>query len=89
MLLAEKETIITFDETNEPASVFTFNKALQNKLDKLCKDCPESVRLTDEHREGSKRYSIPKNWVRVIQPPKYTDADRARRAEVARQNFNK
>lgn len=89
MLLAEKETIITFDETGEPASVFTYNKALQRKLDKLCAECPESVRNTDKRRDGSKSYTVPKNFVCLIRPRQYSDTYRAKLVEIARCNFHK
>ena len=89
MLLAEKETIITFDETGEPASVFTYNRALQRKLDKLCAECPESVRNTDKRRDGSKSYTVPKNFVCLRHPPKYTDEQRANMVESARRNLHK
>lgn len=89
MLLAEKETIITFDETGEPASVFTYNRALQRKLDKLCAECPESVRNVSSSRDGSKSYTVPKNFVRVGRPRQYSSTTLSRLAENARRNLHK
>lgn len=62
----EMETIITFNEEEDTASVYTHNKALRRKLEKLAQDRPEECRWGRTSREGQAvNCVIPKTWVRI------------------------
>ena len=41
----EKETIILFNEAEPTANIYTYNKALQNRLAKFSKQNPKCARL--------------------------------------------
>ena len=60
----EKETIITFDETSEPAVIFTFNKSWQTHLEKKL-----GLKPTLDNGYGGKTYHIDK---KRIKPPRAT-----------------
>ena len=77
----ERETIINFNEAEPTASVYTCNRRLQNKLNKLVGANPNiSVYREDEE---SVTYQVPKNWIKVSPPRQvnYTDEQKAAMAE--------
>ena len=77
----EKETVIVFNEAEPEASVYTCNRRLQNKLNKLVGNNQDiSVRDKDEE---STTYIVPKKWIKVAPPRQvnYTDEQRAAMAE--------
>ena len=77
----EKETVITYNNEEQTAQVFTYHRALQNKLNKLLNANSDIsvLRSGDEWTE----YLVPKSWIRVSPPRQvnYTDEQRAAMAE--------
>lgn len=77
----ERETIINFNEAEPTASVYTFNRSLQSKLNKLLGSNPDISlkRADEEHAE----YIVPKKWIKVSPPRQVnlTDEQRAAAAE--------
>lgn len=77
----ERETIINFNEDEQTASVYTHNRKLQNKLNKLVDANPDiSVHCQDEE---CTTYIVPKKWIKVSPPRQvnYTDEQKAAMAE--------
>lgn len=77
----ERETIINFNEAETTASVYTFNRSLQSKLNKLLGSNPDiSLKYSDEERA---EYIVPKKWIKVSPPRQVnlTDEQRAAAAE--------
>ena len=77
----ERETIINFNEAEPTASVYTFNRSLQSKLNKLLSFNPDiSLKYSDEERA---EYIVPKKWIKVSPPRQVnlTDEQRAAAAE--------
>ena len=70
----ERETIILFNETSEPAEVFTYNKRMIRKLEKLTKKFPDEFRHKSDNRSGGMTYIVPKNRI-LISAPKRKVAD--------------
>lgn len=64
---AEMETIINFDRELDTAQIYTADKVMMNKLDKLCKAAPENYKLIRED-EVSKTYVFPKNLISLRKP---------------------
>lgn len=67
-VLEERETIITFDETQAPAAVYTFNPALIRKLDDLTDARSEEIKcIRAESINGveCREYELPKKWLKV------------------------
>ncbi len=83
----EKETVINFNEEEESANVYTYNKALIKKLDKLCGN--SAAEVIRQCSTGSKTYNIPKNWVKIAPPKKIKVSEERRKAliETAKANF--
>lgn len=62
----EQETIINYNEAEKTATVYTHNKSLRHKLERLQQDRPDECRLEKESRGGAAvEYIIPRAWVRV------------------------
>lgn len=84
----ERETIIRFDETQAPATVYTFNPAMIRKIDALTDERPEEVScIKAESINGveMREYTIPKKWVKVRASRILSEAEREKLAEVGRQ----
>ncbi len=64
----ERETIILFNETSEPAEVFTYNKKMIRKLDKLAQKFPDEFKLKSDNEAGGMTYIVPKSRVLISTP---------------------
>lgn len=84
----EQETIINFNEEEKTASVYTHNKALRRRLEKLAQERPEDCTLTGSFfEERAVEYTIPKKWIRVNPGRNLTEEQRVELAERARNQF--
>ena len=63
----EQETIITFNEAESFAEVYTHNGRLKRRLAELLEKRPEDVEYRGEDC-GSERYRVPKKWIRIQAP---------------------
>lgn len=71
----EQETIVNFNEEEAEARVYTFNKSLQTRLQKLTVERPDECRLDPDQRltgNGAAAFIVPKRWVKVAPPRKVT-----------------
>lgn len=73
----ERETIITFNEKDPTASVYTMNGALIRKLDSLTQSRPDDARRIKTYPDGAQEYEVPKKWVKVQPPRGYSEEQRA------------
>lgn len=83
----EQETIITFNEKDQTANVYTMNKALTRKLDSLTVTRADDARRVKTYPDGAQEYEVPKKWVKVSPPRILSDAQREaalKNAEAAR-----
>lgn len=83
----ERETIITYNEAEPVASVYTMNGALIRKLESLTESRPGEVRRVKTYPDGAQEYEVPKKWVRVNASRILSDAQREaalKNAEAAR-----
>lgn len=69
----ERETIITYNEAEPVASVYTMNGALIRKLEGLVESRPGEARRVKNHPDGAQEYEVPKKWIRVQPPRVLTD----------------
>ena len=84
MLKEEKETISRWDETPEKATLFTYNRALINKMDSYMTSHPEDVECVRKENiddTESATYLIPKRWVKVSPLRKVSEENRKKSAE--------
>jgi len=56
----ERETIILWNQTDDPISIYTFDKKLIRKLTDFASRYPELCKLTREDKEGSKSFLLEK-----------------------------
>lgn len=83
----ERETIITYNEAEPVASVYTMNGALIRKLEGLVESRPGEARRVKTYPDGAQEYEVPKKWVRVNASRILSDAQREaalKNAEAAR-----
>lgn len=66
----EKETILRTSKGDKEYSIYTFDLAIQRKLDKFAKQYPDLCKIKAETKEGDKTYEIEKTRVsiRLIAP---------------------
>ena len=69
----EQEVVINFNADENEATVYTANPAWMRKMDKLCKEFQEVIRLKS-WTEVSKTYVLPKNLVRISKPRRLSEA---------------
>ena len=72
----ERETIITFNESDEECSIYTYNQRLINKLKKKCSSNGEMFRLTDDDGMGGLTFTAPKSLLSVNFRDPLTDEQR-------------
>ena len=83
----EQETIINYNQEEDYASCYTFDRALIRKLDNLCQK--SSTIVVKREGEGWKEYTFPKKWVKVHFPRQVSEETKLKLAERARKNFGK
>ena len=81
MLKIEKETIITYNEAEQLADIYTYNTALQRKLEKLAVKYPSSVKIVEDLQNGSKTYLVDKKLVAVNKPVEISDDVKKKKAK--------
>lgn len=77
----ERETIINYSYGDDVASVYTFDRKLQNKLNKLI-GARSDISIVAQEEEWVE-YEVPKSWIKVSPPRQvnYTDEQKAAMAE--------
>lgn len=85
MTRTEKETIVLFNEAETMAEIFTYNKALQSKLERLCTEYPSLFKKDRINRDGSIFYTVPKKYVGINSPKRINSKYRQKLAENAKQ----
>lgn len=73
----ERETIITYNEAEPVANVYTMNGALIRKLEGLTESRPGEARRVKNHPDGAQEYEVHKKWIRVQSPRVLTDEQKA------------
>lgn len=87
----ERETIINFNEGEDTASIYTHNRGLLRKLERLAQERPKECRLGGAkftHEGRAAEYYIPKGWIRVNPPraaaPLTEEQKQQRREQLAK-----
>jgi hypothetical protein len=71
----EQETIINYNEDEDTASVYTYDKKLRKKLEALALKYPDKIIPKRTFPNGAVDYTVPKRCVSIREP--YSDARRA------------
>ena len=80
----EMETVVNYNAGEQTATVYTRDKSVMRRLDRLVVDYPDSYKLLNQ-TEIDKTYSIPKSFVTYRKPRTVSDEQR----EQARQRMAK
>lgn len=80
----EMETIINYNAGEQTATVYTRDKSVMRRLDRLVEDYPDSYTLLNQ-TDIDKTYSMPKSYVTYRKPRAISDEQR----EQARQRMEK
>ena len=77
----EKETIILFNEAEPTANIYTYNKALQNRLAKFSRENPKCARLVTACPCGAVSYEVDKSGCQYALLP-HTARNAEQRQEI-------
>lgn len=66
--LIERETIITYNEAENIANVYTMNRKLSRKLSAMAQEYPSSVKFVRTYPDGALEYELPKKSIAVNRP---------------------
>ena len=86
----ERETIIRYSYADDKAIIFTYDRALRNKLNKLAEENADIKIVKDG--DDWMEYEVDKKWIKVSPPRKVnmTDKQRKEAAErLAKSRLNK
>ena len=64
----ERETIINYNMAEADASVYTHDKKLIARLEKLAAKYPKEFRLKDHSLNGDATYMFPKKYITIREP---------------------
>ena len=73
----ERETVVTFNQAEQTANIYTHNPAWKDWLLELCQSHPEQVRQTAANDWGGLTFELPKKWLKVSPPRVLSPAQRA------------
>lgn len=83
----ERETIFSFNDRDELATIYTCNVVMIRRLDKLCAEFPNVYKLKNED-EVSRTYILPKKLVNIKKPARtLTNEERQRLSERGTQQL--
>ena len=80
----EMETVVNYNAGEQTATVYTRDKSVMRRLDRLVADYPDSYKLLNQ-TDIDKTYSMPKSYVTYRKPRMLSDKHR----EQARQRMSK
>ena len=80
----EMETVVNYNAGEQTATVYTRDKSVMRKLDRLVSDYPDSYKLLKQ-TDIDKTYSMPKSHITYRKPRMVSDEQR----EQARQRMSK
>lgn len=80
----EMETVVNYNAAEQTATVYTRDKAVMRRLDRLVSDYPDTYKLINQ-TNIDKTYSMPKTYVNYRKPRVLSDKQR----EQARQRMKK
>lgn len=80
----EMETVVNYNAKEQTATVYTRDKSVMRRLDRLVADYPDSYRLLRQ-TDIDKTYSMPKSFVTYRKPRAVSNEQR----EQARQRMTK
>lgn len=84
----ERETIITFNEMERTAEVFTYNKKIRTKLLKCLEEHPDECKLVKENQDGGITFIVDKSWIKVAPKRRVSEEQREKLRERAKRMWS-
>lgn len=81
----EKETIISYNEEEKTANVYTYNNTLKNRLAEFATKSDKCVLIKDDG--DCAIYKVPKKWVKIRMPRQYSPEELLELQDRARKNL--
>lgn len=81
----EQETIINYNQEEKTATIYTCDRSLISKLNKLSEK--DSTIIETNGDEYSRTYTLPKKYISVKIPRQLSEEQRHKLAERAKLNF--
>ncbi len=82
---SEKETIILFNESDDEASIYTYNASLKTRLKKFSRQYPQLCHLKEKNDYGGEEYLIDKSRLSIHFQSPYSEE----RIETVTRNLTK
>lgn len=79
----ERETIVTYNNAEDEANVYTLNFSMRRKVLQLAEEHPDDVKILNLS-EDMVEATFPKSWVKIRPPRKLSDEQRKAMAERGR-----
>lgn len=79
----ERETIMTYNNAEGEANVYTLNLSMRRKILQLATEYPDEVKILHQ-AEDMVEATVPKSWVKIRPPRKLTDEQREALVERGR-----
>ena len=76
----EQETVVNYNAGEQTATVYTRDRTVMRKLDRLAADFPDTYKLIGQ-TDIDKTYSMPKSYVTYRKPRKISDEQREQARE--------
>ena len=77
----EQETVVNYNAEEQTATVYTRDRTVMRKLDRLVADFPDTYKLIGQ-TDIDKTYSLPKSYVTYRKPRKISDGQRERARQM-------
>ncbi len=81
---AEKETIILYNQTDDPVEVMTYDKKLIRRFDAFAKQHPDLCRLKEVNELGGAFYELEKSRLSIRLTAPYSDDRRKQAGDQAK-----
>ena len=81
----ELETIFNYNQEEATASIYTCDRSLITKLDKLAKKDPTIIEIRKD--KYSKTYNLPKKYIKIQIPRQLSEKTKQELTERAKRNF--
>lgn len=82
----ERETIILFNEAEPTANIYTYNRALQNRLAKFSRENPNCARLITNYPCGAVSYEIDKKRLSISFTAPYSEERKEKARKYAKEH---
>lgn len=82
----ERETVISYNQTNDPAEIYTHDLKLKRRLFALCEEYPDVCELIDVDEHGGHCFLADKERISIHVTRPYSEERRRKQSDWAKKN---